>query len=262
MAVAGRFARVELDTFELMLFRSLVGICVVVGVAAALGKLGQINARRLHMHLGRNLSHFAGQNLWFYALPLISLSELVALEFSSPLWVVLLAAVFLGEKLTVTRGFSAVLGFAGVLLVARPNITNIDTGTLAAALAAVGFAGTAIFTKSLTRTASTLCILFWLTVMQAVLGAVFALWDGQIAFPSLATLLPVGVVALTGLSAHFCLTTALSLAPAGLVMPMDFLRLPTMAVIGMLFYSEPVHIAVALGAILIIVANSLNFVHR
>ena len=259
MAVAGRAIAGTHDTFELMFYRSLVGILVVVIAARTMGTLGQVSTRRIGLHLIRNVMHFAGQNLWFYAITLIPLAQVFALEFTSPLWVTLFAPLLLGERLTRTRAMAASLGFVGILLVAQPDFGGpVNTGVLSAALAAVGFAGSAIFTKLLTRTESITCILFWLTVMQAIFGLIMAGWDGDIALPTSGSAPWLVLVGLAGLLAHFCLTKALSLAPAVVVMPVDFLRLPVIAVIGFFFYNEPVTIALIAGAAIIISANFIN----
>jgi len=80
----------------------------------------------------------------------------------------------------------------------------------------------------------------------------------EIALPGAASLPWLALVAVAGLTAHFCLTTALSMAPAAIVMPMDFARLPAIAVIGMAFYGEPLSLAVAAGAVLIFAGNWIN----
>lgn len=258
MAVAGRAALLDHDTFEILFYRSVIGIVIVVAVGAAVGGLGQITRRHLGTHLVRNTCHFAGQNLWFFALPLIPLAQVFALEFTSPIWATLLAPLVLGERLTRLRLVAAVLGFTGVLIIARPDFGALDAGVVAAAASALGFAGSALFTRKLTRSETTLCILFWLTVMQAAMGLICAGYDGEIALPGAAALPWLAIIALAGLCAHFCLTTALSIAPASVVMPMDFTRLPVIAVIGMLFYGEVLEWPVVLGAAIILGANWLN----
>jgi len=258
MAVAGRFVRVELDTFELMLYRSLVGVAIVLLVGGMAGTLGQITRRRMGLHLVRNISHFTGQNLWFYAIAAIPLAQVFALEFTAPLWVTLLAPLLVGERMTPTRALAAALGFAGILIVARPDPANLQPGALAALGAAIGFSGSALFTKRLTRTETITCILFWLTAMQAVFGLICAGIDGQIALPSPAAWPALVVIGCAGLFAHFCLTTALSIAPASIVMPLDFLRLPVIAVVGMALYGEPLELLVFVGGAIIFAANAIN----
>lgn len=258
MAVAGREVSIELDTFELMLYRSLIGIVIVLAVGTYWGTLNQVRTDRLPLHFARNLFHFAGQNLWFYAVTLIPFAQLFALEFTTPLWVAILAPLVLGERMTRARIVAAILGFIGILLVARPGAVAIGPGIIAAALSAIGFAGSVMATKGLARTQTTLCILFWLTVMQSVFGIVCSGYDGDIAWPSLSALPWVAIVGGGGLLAHYCLTSALRLAPATVVAPLDFARLPLIAIVGVVFYGEPLEAAVFAGAALIFLANYLN----
>ena len=259
MGVGGRELTAELDTFEIMSFRSLIGLAVVVAVALATGRAGAIRARRMPLHLTRNAAHFAGQNLWFFALSAIPLAQVFAIEFTSPLWVALTAPLVLGERLTTGRVVAALAGFVGILAVARPfGGGALDPGQGAAALAAVCFAATTLATKRLTRTESLTSIMFWLTAMQAAMGLVTALADGSMAFPSRALAPWMVIVALAGLGAHLCLTTALSLAPASVIAPVDFLRLPVITVVGIALYEEALDPWVVLGAAVIVGANWLN----
>ncbi|MEM9855280.1 MAG: DMT family transporter, partial [Pseudomonadota bacterium] len=207
-------------------------------------------------------AHFFGQNCWFYALTLIPLAQLFALEFTSPIWVLLLAPIFLSERLTWAKIGFAALGFLGVLIVARPDFTSLNPGIVFGAAAAIGFAGSAIFTKLLTRTETITCILFYLTVMQAAFGIICAGFDGDIALPSFQSLPWLSVIGLAGLVAHFCLTKALTLAPASVVMPVDFVRLPAIALIGMALYGEPLDGFVFIGAALIFGANYLSILRE
>ncbi|WP_372884758.1 DMT family transporter [Shimia sp.] len=262
MAVAGRAVAGELDTFEIMMYRSFVGVAIVVSVAAATGRLGQISRRSLGLHLCRNAAHFAGQNLWFWALTMIPLAQVFALEFTSPLWVLVLSPLVLGERLTGMRALAAVIGFAGILIVARPGTTGISAGVIAAALSAIGFAFSIMLTKRLTRSETITCILFYLTTMQAVLGMGFAGWDGDVALPSPEATPWLALIGCAGLLAHYCLTTALSIAPATVVVPFDFVRLPVIGIIGMLFYGEPLDLWVLLGAVVIFAGNYLNILHE
>ena len=258
MAIAGRAVSLDLDTFEIMMYRSLIGFVIVITVARATGTLGQVTRRNLGVHTIRNLSHFAGQNLWFYSITAIPLAQVFALEFTSPLWVIVLSPLILGERLTRVRVLAASIGFVGILIVTRPNPETLEFGQLTAAIAAIGFAGSAVFTRLLTRTETITCILFYLTVMQAIFGVICAGFDGDIALPTAANLPWVVLIAFAGLVAHFCLTTALKLAPAAVVMPIDFARLPVIALVGMWFYSEPLDLLVLLGALVIFGGNYLN----
>jgi drug/metabolite transporter (DMT)-like permease len=240
MAVAAREISQIHDSFEIMAARSIIGLVLVVVIGKAMGQLGHISGHRLSGHFWRNIVHFTAQNLWFWSLTMIPLAQVFALEFTSPLWVILLSPLFLGERLTLSKLAAAGLGFAGILIVARPDITNLSPGVLAAAGSALGFAATSILTKRLTRDEAIITILFWLTAFQAVFGILAAAHDGQINWPTSQTLPWLGLIGVCGVLAHLSLTSALTLAPASFVMPIDFIRLPLIAVIGAIAYGEAI----------------------
>ncbi len=258
MAIAGRELADTLDTFEIMMYRSFIGVAIVLAIARWKGNINQISTNRFGLHLTRNLMHFTGQNLWFYALVYIPLSQLFAFEFTNPLWVAILAPFFLGEKLTRAKLFAFVLGFIGILIVARPQSSDISPATIAAALCALGFAGTVITTKMLARTEPTTSIMFWLVGLQALFGLICAGYDLDIAVPTGIEWLWVLLVGFCGLTAHFCITSALKIAPATVIAPMDFLRLPLIAFVGWLLYNEALEAVVFIGAALVLIANWIN----
>jgi drug/metabolite transporter (DMT)-like permease len=258
MAVAGREIQVEMNTFELMLYRSVIGFAVVCALLAQ-GQRGFAQVRSAHplLHVKRNLFHYTGQNLWFFALAAIPLSQLVALEFTNPLWVALLAPLLLHEPLTRPRLLAAAIGFVGVLIVAEPGVSPLEIGHAAALVAAVCFALNTIYTSRIMRFDSVLCVLFWMTLSQGAMSLLLSL-PGGIPAPSAATLPWLVVVGVTGLTAHYSLTSALGHAPASIVAPMEFLRLPVIALVGMWLYGEPLRLAVFVGAALIITGNLVN----
>ena len=258
MAVAGREVSFALDTFEIMLFRSVVGVIIVAFAAVAFGTWHQINGQQFSLHFARNIMHFIGQNLWLYAVTVIPLAQVFALEFTSPIWVILLSPLLLGERITLIRAAAALMGFIGVLVVTRPDMAGINTGVIMAASSAIFFAFTIIFTKRLTHTQSITCILFYLTVLQLGFGLITAGYDGDIALPNAETLPWLVLIGVAGLLGHFCIANALAIAPATVVVPIDFARLPVIAVIGMLAYGEAFDLWVLLGAGIIFTGNYLN----
>ncbi len=273
IAIAGREGGRMLSTTELIFWRSLLGIVVLTLVYARHGGLSATHSTLLPLHVARSLVHYAAQYAWLFAVTLIPLTELFALEFTAPLWVAILAPLFLGEKLTPARMAAAVLGFAGALIVAEPGVLSgrlqlsASIGTIAAALSAVGFACSMLITKRLTRQDPALRILFWMQVLQAIIAAVImiggglttgtwpASWTGSTPLIAWGWVVVLGIA---GLAAHFGLTRAFGLADAIIVAPMDFLRLPLIAVVGALAYGEQPTTALALGAAIVVVANGLN----
>jgi len=254
MAVSAREAMQSLSAIQLLFYRSLLAIVIVVVVAGLTGPgLSALATRRPGAHILRNLFQFTGQFGWFYAIGLIPLAQVFAIEFTAPLWVGLLAPLVLGERMTRGRTVSLVLGFIGVLAVVRPGLVDINSGTIAILIGAVGFGCGMIMTKSLSRTEAPITVIFYMSVMQAVLSGPFAV--SQAVAPTWTAVYWISAVALTGLVAHFCLVRALSLADALTVAPMDFVRLPLVMLLGIVLYAEPFDPWVLLGGALILAGN-------
>lgn len=258
MAIAGRAVSLQLDTFEIMLFRSLIGFLLVLGFIILRRERKNIPRRHLGLHLIRNLFHFSGQNLWFFAITVIPLAQVFALEFTTPLWILVFSPLVLAERLTRLKIVVGIVGFGGALLVSQPTAAGFNAGILCAALAAIGFAGSIVLTKRLTESETILTVLFYLTLFQLGFGLVCAGYDGQIALPSAQNWPWVILIACAGLLAHFSLTAALSLAPATVIAPIDFIRLPAIVLVGYFLYSEPVNALVIVGAVIIFGANYIN----
>ena len=241
MSIAGRAISDTHDTFETMLYRSAVGLVVMLVVLTATRRWAEVTTRSMGTQLVRNLAHFTGQNLWFFAITVIPLAQVFALEFTSPLWVIVLSPLILGERLTLVRAFAAIMGFVGILIVARPSPDTLSPGIIAAASAAIFFAVTIMLTKRLTRTETIACILLWLTATQFVMGLVAAGLDGHIVLPNRQTLPWLTLIGFAGLLKHFCMTNALAIAPATVVVPFDFpqsgLKPPTL--VGKTFKRAP-----------------------
>ena len=258
MAVAGREASAELDTFEIMTYRSIAGLVIVVTFAAASGALHELRGGAMRLHFIRNITHFAATNLWFFAVATIPLAQVFAFEFSTPLWTAAMAPFLLGEKLTRGRAAATAVGFAGIVIIVRPGFIEFSPGVAAAVLCAVGFAAAAIATRKLVQVQRVTAVLFWMAALQTVFSIVCAGADGDIRLPSQSTFFPIALIAVCGLTAHLCLTNALKIAPATVVMPLDFARLPAIAVVGLLVYGEAVNIYMAAGAAIILCANYAN----
>jgi len=258
MAIAGKEISLQIDTFEILFFRSVIGVCIILFFLVKKKLLREINLKQIRTHLKRNSAHFIGQNLWLYALASITLAEVTSLEFTMPIWIVFFSYLMLNEKLDKYKIISVCIGFVGVLITVRPDIETLNLGLIAAAISAIVFALTNIYTRKLTRTESTLTILFFLTSMQLVFGLITSLLDGQLDIPTNENIIWIVTIGFAGLGAHYCITTALSLAPPTVVAPIDLLRLPIVVLIGVFFYSEQGDIFIYLGASLIIFANWVN----
>ena len=199
--------------------------------------------------------HYGGQYAWFSALLLIPLAEVIAIEFTMPLWIAILAAAFLGEQLYGWKIAALIVGFGGVLMIVKPGLT-LNAGHLVALSAALLFAVSVTLTKYITRRDTALTVIFFMFTMQTVIGAIPA-WMTWV-WPSAQAMPFVAVVALAGTGSHYCLSKALSLADATVVMPMDFLRLPLSALLGYLIYNEGLDYWSLAGGVMILAANTIN----
>ncbi len=260
LAVAGREAMRTLPTMDVIFYRSWMSLPIVVFIALLTQQSlrSAFATRKPLLHAWRNAAHFAGQFTWFWAITQIPLAEVFALEFTTPLWVALLAPLMLGERMTLPRFAAVVLGFIGALVVIRPAGMEIGWGTASALGCAVAYAFSYIAMKQLTRTERPLTILFWLCVCQGIYAT--ALTFGRLAWPDPATWGWLVVVSLSGLAAHYCIARAFALADATIVTPMDYLRVPLIALVGWLVYLEPFDPYVLIGGAVIAAANIVNLV--
>jgi drug/metabolite transporter (DMT)-like permease len=252
MAVSIRVLADTLTVMEILAVRAGLGLVVMAGLAAMRADLrALIVTPRIALHLLRNTVHLGGQYLWAMSLLLLPLATVFSLEFTTPAWTLLLAVPVLGERMTASRIGAVAFGLLGVLVIVRPGLATFQPAALLVLSAAVCFAITLTLTKKLTRTDSTFAIIFWMNLIQTPLALVpsdplFALKlsGGQV----LAAL----VVGASGLASHYCLTNAFRAGDASVVVPLDFMRIPLIAVVGWWLYGERLDALVFVGAGLII----------
>jgi drug/metabolite transporter (DMT)-like permease len=256
LTVAGRETTREMNVFQIMEVRSLLGLCMLYPLIRMSGGFAAMKTARPLQHVSRNLIHYGAQLGWFFALTLIPLGQVVSIEFTMPIWTAILAAAFLGERMTVWKIAAIVLGIVGVIVIVRPSTGEVNPGQLIALAAAVGFGISIAMVKSLTRTENTLTIIFWMLVVQSVAGFFPSIhvWVWPSAWAWGWTV----VIAICGTFSHYCMARAMLYADATVVIPMDFLRVPLSAAAGWLIYSERLDMFTVLGASLILIGNLLN----
>ena len=248
MAVSIRELAGALNVAEILAVRSAFGVVVLCAVVVVHRDLRKTLAlRAMGLHLLRNGVHFAAQYAWALSLTLLPLATVFALEFTTPAWVAVLAVPLLGERMTLGRVGSVMLGFVGVLIIVRPGLTAFHYGVLLMLATALAFALTLIMTKKLTTVASTFAILFWMNLIQlplALAGSDAAFID-KLGHAPIAALVGIAVA---GLTSHFCLANAFRAGDATTVVPLDFLRVPLIALVGWIMYGEPLDPFVFTGA--------------
>ncbi|ESZ27948.1 DMT family transporter [Mesorhizobium sp. L2C084A000] len=260
MTVAGRATTAELNVFQVLELRSVIGFFILLPLVMTSGGFQAMRTRRPIAHIARNVIHYTGQAAWLYALTLIPLAVLISIEFTTPIWTAILAVIFLGERLNRAKLAAIGLGLIGVVIIVRPGVGSVDPGHLVVLGAAACFGISVVTIKSLTRTDSVVRIIFWMLVIQSVVGLIPALYTWR--NPPLELWPWIMLIAFTGMSSHFCMARALGHADATIVSPMDFLRVPLSALIGWLLYSEQIDAFTAGGALLILMGNLLNLQRR
>src|SRR5471032_2773176 len=253
MAVSIRqLARGGLSIFEILAIRSAVAL-LVLGVLLAVRPDLRIHTRprRMGLNLLRNSVHYASQYCWALSLTMLPLAMVFALEFTMPGWTALLAVWLLHERLTPSRVGVIVFGLTGVLVILRPGVADFNPAAMLVLAAAFGYAITMITTKKLTSTETTFGIIFLMAVIQlphSLIGsdpAVFLHLETRHILPAIG-------VGTAGLTSHYCLSNAFRSGDATLVVPLDFMRIPLIAVVGWAFYGERLDIFVLLGALIIV----------
>jgi drug/metabolite transporter (DMT)-like permease len=252
MAVSIRVLAGKLNIFEILSIRSAVGLLIMLALLAMRAELRPlVRPSRMPLNLLRNLIHFGGQYCWATALTLLPFATVFALEFITPAWTALLAVWLLSERLTPSRMGAVILGLIGVVIILRPGLAAFNPAALWVLVATVGFAVVMITTKMLTATETPFAIIFWMSVMQLPLGLagsdpMFPLTLGWWDIPAV---LGIGI---GGTSSHYCLSNAFRAGDATLVVPLDFLRVPLIALVGWAFFSEPLDIWVFVGGLVIL----------
>jgi drug/metabolite transporter (DMT)-like permease len=213
--------------------------------------------RRMGLNLARTSVHFGAQYCWALSLLLLPLATVFALEFTMPVWLAIIAVFTLGEKMTVSRAAVVILGFIGVLVILRPGVEAFQPGAFLVLLAAFGYAIFNALTKKLTATETTFGIVFWMNAMQVPMALAGS--DPFFAWKLSASQIPSAIgVAVAGLSAHYCLANAFRNGDATLVMPIDFLRVPLIALVGWWFFSEPLDMFVFMGGAIMLIGIVWN----
>lgn len=256
MSVAGRAATLEIDVFQIMELRALIGLALLWPLIHAAGGLKAMRSDVLGQHIGRNVVHYFAQYAWLLALTMIPLAQLISIEFTMPVWTAIFAGLFLGERIGGLKIVSIVLGILGVAIIVRPGLDHLDPGQLIALVMAVGFGISVTMVKGLTRHDSVVKIMFWMLVIQGLIGILPALWVWR--WPSAEAWAWIVVIAACGTFSHYCMAKAMTHADATIVIPMDFLRVPLSAALGYLLYSEMLDVWTVAGAALILFGNLLN----
>jgi len=263
LAIGARELSGELTIAQSLCIRSAIGLVFLSGVYFIRARFFKdkqqkslVNQPRIHvikLHLFRNVFHFIAQYGWFFGIGLLPLAEVFALEFTVPIWTLLIASFFLDEKVTMNKLIAIFLGTLGVLAIVQPGYALIDYASIIVLGSAICFAISHTTTKSLAKTESPLTILLFMCIVQLPLGLFLSL--SKWVWPQGEQWLWLTVIGLSALSAHYCLAKAMKYAEVTTIITLDFFRLPLIAMVGVIFYNETFELPLLIGGALMLIGN-------
>lgn len=165
----------------------------------------------------------------------LPLSEFNAISFSRALFITLLAAVLLKEKVGMHRWGATIAGFVGVMVMMQPQM-GLSIGMILALCAAASLGGAITLVKSLSRRHKPVTLLIWANILSSVMLLPLAIWKWPDAGPSLADWTGICVLGLAGVAGQYCYIRAMSVGDVSFLSPMDYLRLPMAAAVDWLVF--------------------------
>lgn len=212
----------------------------------------QISRSLYGVFLARGVFHAAGVGLWFYAMTRIPIAEVTAMNYLSPIFVTLGAALFLGEKVATRRIIAIGAALVGSLIILRPGFRELSGGHFAMLLTAMVFGGSYLLAKVSADRTSPAVVVFMLSVCVTICLAPAAMLNWVT--PTWAELGILSCVAVLATAGHYTMTLALAAAPISITQPVTFLQLIWATLLGALAFGEPVDIWVFVGGGLIMSA--------
>ncbi|WMN11886.1 DMT family transporter [Marivirga salinae] len=244
----------NVNSFQIIFFRSLIGLLTIFIFFK--NKLSRPTFSIIKGHLFRNIFHLIGQYGYIVGIIYLSLAEVTAIEFSVPIWILIIASVFLKEEMTKSKVMSIILGFIGVLIIIRPGFGIINTNSIIVLLSAISYAIAHASTKKLTKKYKPLDIVFIMCLIQIPIS--FGLTITEISLPNIRDFSFLLIVGISAITAHFTLAKAMMDDDISSIISIDYFRLPILILLGILLYNENFNAAYLTGGTLIFVGNWIN----
>jgi drug/metabolite transporter (DMT)-like permease len=245
----------DMPAVQAAFIRYLIGVLLVLPMLWRMRTRGfGLGGGRLLPYALRGLVHGVAVMLWFYAMARITLAEVTAIGYSTPVFTALGAILIFGEQVRARRIFAILAGCVGTLLILRPGFQAIEAGALAQLTAAVFFAGSFLLAKYLTKSESSADIIVMLSIFctLALMPAALYYWRT----PTLLEVTWLAGVALFATTGHYAITRAIAAAPLTVTQPLSFLQLVWAIAIGYWMFDEVPDSWVIVGALVIVAAVS------
>lgn len=242
----------DIHTFEVVFFRNLFAMLVMLPwVLTHVNEIKQMD--RVGLHLIRSLVGLVAMYLFFFSIQLIALADTVALTFSAPLFVLVGAVLFFGEKVRIRRWVATMVGFIGVLIIVQPGTNGFNPLFAVPLLSSLFMAGALLMVKFIARTNNPYVMVFVMTLVTTPVSFVPAVFVWTM--PNAEQWAWLFALGLLGTIAHVCFTQAFKLVETSVVIPFDYLRLPFTALFAFLLFAEIPGPNLWLGAALVVGAT-------
>ncbi|WP_066710365.1 DMT family transporter [Curvibacter delicatus] len=254
-----RYLTTQIDPMQSQFLRYFCGLLVMLPLVWRSG-LAAYRPRHIGGQFVRGLVHTAALGLWFVALPHISLADMTAIGFTTPIFIMLGAWLFLREPMHWERWLAALVGFGGVLVVVGPGLSaSGGIYSLVMLASAPVFAASFLITKALTRHEKAGVIVLWQSIAVTLLSLPLALLHWQA--PTAAQWAGYMVCGLLGSGAHYCLTRSYGVVDISATLSLKFLDLVWASIMGWLVFSEQPSQSTLIGG-LVISASTLWIARR
>ena len=235
MLIFIRKASENLHILEVVFFRNLLAFFVMLPILKSTG-LVAIKMNNTKLFFVRGFFGAIGMLAGFTCLTLIPLAQATAISFAQPIFITIGATIFLGEIIKVRRIVAIVIGFIGMLIIVQPGVNSFSFGIMLAIIAALAHSLNALIVKKLTLTETPQAIITWMVIILIPITLIPALvvWE----WPSFETWLYLWGIAIVGSLAHFLWTKSCSMADITSLQPIEFIKLPIIALLGWIIFSE------------------------
>ena len=245
----------ELNPIQAAFIRYAFGLLIVIPIFLKMGMTG-IRSSRIGLLAGRGAVHGIAVMLWFFAMTRIPVAEVTALSFTSSIFTIIGAILFLKEPMHAHRFIAVLAGLAGTAVILRPGFQVIDVGATALLVAAVLFSCSMLMAKHLTKTESNTAIVAFLSLFAALVLLPFALVVWRT--PNALELFWLLITAVFATSAHYSMNRAFQAADITALQPVMFLQLVWATLLGLIMFNEQPDIWIWIGGAIIVAAATVT----
>jgi drug/metabolite transporter (DMT)-like permease len=254
MGMLMKIAQDDLNVFTAGFFRFFLGLIIILPFILKT-KFKVYKTKNLKIHIIRSLLNLPAMLIGFAALTMVTLEKISALNFVVPLFVTILAVIFLKEKIRMYRMSALIIGFIGMLVILRPGIIDVSLGIQMTLLSSFIWSIVIIITKKLTKNDSSITILTYQYTNMTFLSLVFVFFFWQT--PSPISLFYLFLASLSGTIFHLCMNHVYKLSDVTMTQPYSFFGLIVASVYGYLIFGEVPDIYTWIGGVIIFISVTL-----